>query len=212
MVCTNESFSQENPLGYWIKNLTTTAHAFLRDYSNLIEPSDAGPQQLVHQSTSSLSSSTHETEDVSNNSHDTHPGGIRYLSNWVDPVADPSLSSSYASRSATELPQYDWWSSIPTYPAHTAFSVPDVDAQRPDSMNYHNHHDITNPIPPLSTQYEIPQYQSNIPARMASNYHAPYDIPNQEANTSDPRSPHGAWNTYHAFSDGQVLTTRNYPL
>jgi hypothetical protein len=77
-------------------------------------------------------------------------------------------------------------------------------------MNYHEHHDITNPILPLSTQYEVPQYQSNIPAGMAPRYYAPYDISNQEANTSDPRSPHGAWNTYHTSSDSQVPSARNY--
>jgi len=188
-----------------VKSLATTSHAVLR--LPAIGTSNTGPQQLVQQSSSSSGSSTHETEDVSNHSHGTHPDGIFYPLIWVDPVApaDPSLSPSYASRSATESPQYDWRPLIPT----TTFSTSDVYAQRPNSPNYHDYHDITNPILPLSTQYEVSRSQSNIPARMASNYYTPYDTTNQEANTSDPRSPHGGWDSYHASSDNQVPSARS---
>lgn len=130
-------------------------------YANLT--SDTGQQQLVHQSSPSSGSSTHETENISNNSHNTRQDDIRYLSNWVNQVADPSLSPLYASRSATESAQYDQRSS---YPSHTTF---DVDAQRPGSMSFHDYHD-------LNLYYEGPRSQSNILIGMASTYY-------EEANT-----------------------------
>jgi len=69
----------------------------------------------------------------------------------------------------------------PPFPTAT-FSMSGIYAQRPDS--------------------------SDMPAMMT---YAPYNIPNQEANTSDRHSPHGGWDPY-ASSDRQAFSPRNYHL
>jgi hypothetical protein len=69
----------------------------------------------------------------------------------------------------------------PPFPT-AAFSMSGIYAQRPDS--------------------------SDMPAMMT---YAPYNIPNQEANTSDRHSPHGGWDPY-ASSDRQAFSPRNYHL
>jgi len=176
-------YYQENRVGCWIKNLATRAHAILRHH----ETSDTGQQQLVHQNSSSLDTSTPEIENISNNLDHTRPDYILYPSDWVNLVADPSLSPSYASRSATESAEYDQQSSISTYPPPTTFNV---DAQRSDSMNSYDYYDLTHGD-------ESPRSQSDIHTRIAL---APYE----EADASDPYS---AWITYR----GQVLSVINEP-